>query len=82
MLVTNLNAGLRTGALREALELAAQRLTSAPSERVAALAGDLCNAEAMFALKELMAGLGATSLDCRQDGARLDPSCRAGSAPR
>src|SRR4030095_14488417 len=23
-------------------------------------------------------GLGATSLDCRQDGARLDPGCRAG----
>ncbi len=32
----------------------------------------------MFALQELMAGLGAASLDCRQDGARLDPSCRAG----
>ena len=27
----------------------------------------------MFALKELLHGLGATSLDCRQDGARLDP---------
>jgi NADH-quinone oxidoreductase subunit G len=32
----------------------------------------------MFALKELLHGLGATSLDCRQDGARLDPGCRAG----
>src|SRR5258708_24157443 len=32
----------------------------------------------MLALKELMAGLGSANLDCRQDGAKLDPSCRAG----
>ncbi|HSR73027.1 MAG TPA: molybdopterin-dependent oxidoreductase, partial [Kiloniellales bacterium] len=41
-------------------------------------AGDLCDAESMLALKDLMEGLGATSLDCRQDGAKLDPRCRAG----
>src|SRR5205823_12841295 len=40
--------------------------------------GDLCDAEAMFALKELFTGLGATSLDCRQDGAKLDTRSRAG----
>ena len=28
----------------------------------------------MFALKLLMRSLGAVSLDCRQDGAKLDPS--------
>ncbi len=39
--------------------------------RVAALAGDLADAEAMFALKELMAGIGSPHLDCRQDGAKL-----------
>jgi NADH-quinone oxidoreductase subunit G len=71
------------GRLREAdwpevLELAATRLKAVPGERIAAIAGDLCDAEAMFALKELMAGLGATSLDCRQDGARLDARVRAG----
>src|SRR5207237_3273546 len=44
----------------------------------AAIAGDLCDAEAMFALKEFLTGLGATSLECRQDGAQLDPRCRAG----
>jgi NADH-quinone oxidoreductase subunit G len=32
----------------------------------------------MFALKTLFDGLGVTSLDCRQDGAKLDASCRAG----
>jgi NADH-quinone oxidoreductase subunit G len=63
---------------REALDLVADRLTAVPGERIAAIAGDLCDAESMFALKELLTGLGATSLDCRQDGARLDPRCRAG----
>src|SRR6266403_5571840 len=63
---------------QEALDLVADRLKGAPGERIAAIAGDLCDAEAMYALKELLTGLGATSLDCRQDGARLDPGCRAG----
>ena len=63
---------------REALELVAERLKKVPGERIAAIAGDLCDAEAMFALKEFLTGLGATSLDCRQDGAKLDPRCRAG----
>jgi NADH-quinone oxidoreductase subunit G len=63
---------------RDALETVAERLKSVPGERIAAIAGDLCDAEAMFALKELLGGLGAASLDCRQDGARLDPRCRAG----
>jgi NADH-quinone oxidoreductase subunit G len=63
---------------REALELVADRLKGVPGERVAAIAGDLCDAESMFALKELLIGLGTTSLDCRQDGAKLDPGCRAG----
>src|SRR5207248_10760736 len=62
----------------EALDLVADRLRNVPGERIAAVAGDLCDAEAMFALKELLGGLGATSPDCRQDGARLDPGCRAG----
>ncbi len=63
---------------RDALELVAERIRGVPPERIAAIAGDLCDTESMFALKELLHGLGATSLDCRQDGARLDPGCRAG----
>jgi NADH-quinone oxidoreductase subunit G len=62
----------------EALDLVADRLRSVPAERIAAIAGDLCDAESMFALKELLHGLGATSLDCRQDGARLGGDSRAG----
>ncbi len=61
----------------EAFATIAERFGKLPGERIAALAGDLADVEAMLALKELMAALGSTNLDCRQDGARLDPSCRA-----
>ena len=47
-------------------------------EKIAAIVGDLADAESMFALKQLMGALGASSIDCRQDGAKLDASCRAG----
>jgi NADH-quinone oxidoreductase subunit G len=63
---------------REALDTVADRLRNVPGERIAAIAGDLCDAESMFALKELLTALGAASLDCRQDGAKLDSRCRAG----
>src|SRR5271170_3237777 len=63
---------------REALEIVADRLKAVPAERIAAIAGDMCDLESMFALKELLGGLGAVNLDCRQDGAKLDTRCRAG----
>src|SRR5665213_2445129 len=63
---------------REAIELVAEKLKSAPGERIAAIAGDLCDLESMYALKTLVGGLGATSLDCRQDGAQLGGGNRPG----
>src|SRR5215813_12035686 len=69
---------LRPATWQEALQAAADRLGAVPGSRIAALAGDLVDAEAMFALKELMTALGSPNLDCRQDGAALDPACRAG----
>ena len=51
-------------------------LQGVPGERIGAVAGDLCDAESMLALKDLMAALGSANLDCRQDGARLDASRR------
>ena len=62
----------------EAFAEIAQRMKRLPGEAMAAIAGDLADVEAMFALKELMGSLGSASIDCRQDGAALDPSCRAG----
>ncbi len=44
---------------------------------IAALAGDMADAEAMFALKLLIESLGSANLDCRQDGAALDPTVPA-----
>ena len=38
-----------------------------------ALVGDLAAVEEIFALKDLMTRLSVTNLDCRQDGAVLDP---------
>ena len=62
----------------EALAAVAARTKGLAGERIAAIAGDLADAEAMCALKDLMAALGSPNLDCRQDGARLDASSRAG----
>ncbi len=55
-----------------------QRLKGLSGDKIAAIAGDLCDAESLLALKDLMAGLGSPNLDCRQDGAKIDASCRAG----
>ena len=42
--------------------------------RIGAIAGDLAAVEEMYALKLLMQSLGSENIDCRQDGAALDPS--------
>lgn len=47
---------------------------STSGEKIGAVAGDLSTVEEMFALKSLLASLGSTNIDCRQDGAALDPS--------
>jgi NADH-quinone oxidoreductase subunit G len=57
----------------EALGLVAAKLQVAKAGRIAALAGDLAGAEEMFALKDLLSRLGCRNIECRQDGARLDP---------
>jgi NADH-quinone oxidoreductase subunit G len=69
---------LEEASWQDAFAAIAARLKDMPGSRIAAIAGDLADVEAMLALKELMAALGSANLDCRQDGAALDPSCRAG----
>jgi len=51
----------------------AAKVKATKPERIGALAGDLASVEEMFALKGLMERLGAASVDCRQDGSKLDP---------
>ena len=61
----------------EAFAAVAEALKGVDGSAIAALAGDGADCEAMTALKDLMSGLGSNNLDCRQDGAKLDPSVRA-----
>src|SRR5437870_9782978 len=42
--------------------------------RIGAIAGDLAAVEEIYALRLLMAARGSKNIDCRQDGAALDPS--------
>ncbi len=69
---------LEAASWREAFDAIAARLSGVAPDRVAAIAGDLVDAESVLALKDLMGALGVTSLECRQDGAKLDGKVRAG----
>jgi NADH-quinone oxidoreductase subunit G len=64
---------LRPAAWPEAFERIVAKVGGSRAERIGAIAGDLAAVEEMFALKELMTRLGSPNLDCRQDGAALDP---------
>ena len=68
------NGKLEPATWSEALCAVAAKLTSASPARIGAIAGDLAGAEEMYALKELFQSLGSKNIDCRQDGARLDPA--------
>ena len=68
------NGRLRSASWPEAFALIADKLKETTPDRIGAIAGDLAAVEEMFALKTLMASLGSANLDCRQDGAKLDPS--------
>ncbi len=58
----------------EALALIGSKLKAADPKKIGAIVGDLAGAEEMFALKELFTRLGSPNIDCRQDGAKLDPT--------
>ncbi len=47
-------------------------------KKIAALVGDLCDLESMYALKGVMDALGSVAIDCRQDGARYGGKHRVG----
>ncbi|KDM67647.1 MULTISPECIES: NADH-quinone oxidoreductase subunit NuoG [unclassified Acidiphilium] len=67
---------LRPASWDEALAAIAGRIRGIDGSRIGAIAGNLCDAESMMALKDLMGALGSTNLDCRQDGAVFDVSSR------
>jgi NADH-quinone oxidoreductase subunit G len=68
------NGKLREASWQAAFQAIAAKIKQAQPGRIGAIAGDLCAVEEMFALRLLMQSLGVMSLDCRQDGGKLDPS--------
>jgi NADH-quinone oxidoreductase subunit G len=62
----------------EAFAAIAAKLKGLKGAEIAAVAGDTVDVESMYALKGLMTALGSPNLDCRQDGAKLDATTRAG----
>ncbi len=69
------NGRLQPASWPEAFTAIAERLRGLPGARVGAVAGDLCDAESMLALKDAMAALGSANL-ATQDGAAFDPARR------
>jgi NADH-quinone oxidoreductase subunit G len=72
------NGKLAPASWPEALAAIAARMKGVDGAKIAAIAGDMADAEALIALKDLMTGLGSPNLECRQDGGRFDPASRAG----
>jgi len=62
----------------EAFGAIAQAMEGLDGSSIAAIAGDLCDVESMYALKGLMSAVGSANIDCRQDGSKLAGGSRAG----
>ncbi|WP_417668968.1 NADH-quinone oxidoreductase subunit NuoG [Roseibium sp.] len=58
----------------EAFQIIADKVKGLDGSKIGAVAGDMASVEEMFALKSLMTSLGSANIDCRQDGAALDPA--------
>ena len=69
---------LKPASWDEALSFTANKLKTFKKDNIAAYAGDLADAESMYALKSLMSTLEVDQLDCRVDGAQFDVSNKAG----
>ncbi|GHC60380.1 NADH-quinone oxidoreductase subunit NuoG [Limoniibacter endophyticus] len=65
---------LRPASWGEAFAAIKEAVARTSGDRIGAIAGDLAAVEELYALKLLMASLGSANIDCRQDGAALDPA--------
>jgi NADH-quinone oxidoreductase subunit G len=59
---------------RDAFDAIAAKVKQTEAKRMGAIVGDLAAVEEIFALQDLMTRLGVANIDCRQDGAALDPT--------
>ena len=62
---------LREATWGDAFAAIAKRIKKTAPDRIGVVAGDLADAESMKAAMDLFVGLGVTSIDCRQDGAKV-----------
>ncbi len=62
----------------EALTYTAKKLKTFKKDNIAAYAGDLADAESIYALKSLMQSLEVDQLECRVDGAKFDVTNKVG----
>ena len=63
---------LKPASWDEAFTAIKQRLSGVSGDKIAAIAGDMADAESMLLLKELFSSIECHNIDCRQDGAKLD----------
>ncbi len=68
------NGKLAPASWSEAFSAIRDAVARTAPEKIGAIAGDLAAVEEMYALKLLMESLGSKNVDCRQDGAALDPA--------
>jgi NADH-quinone oxidoreductase subunit G len=68
------NGRLYSASWQDAFDAIAAKVKQTDPKRMGAIVGDLAAVEEIFALKDLMTQLGVVNLDCRQDGASLDPT--------
>lgn len=68
------NGRLQPASWAEAFAAVKTAVAKASPDKIGAVAGDLANVEELYALKGLMTKLGSVNIDCRQDGAALNPA--------
>ena len=69
---------LQAASWHDAFDAIGGKVRGLDGSKIGAIAGDMCDAEAMTALKDLMTALGSNNIDCRQDGTKLTAGARAG----
>jgi len=68
---------LQKASWAQAFDAIKTALAGVAGSEIAAVAGDLCDVEAMVALKDLLGTLGSTRHECRVDGAAIPAADRA-----
>jgi NADH-quinone oxidoreductase subunit G len=67
------NGRLSPASWPDAFDAIAAKIKTTTAARIGAIVGDLAAVEEIYALKDLMSRIGVVNLDCRQEGAMLDP---------